>query len=548
MGLVRLLTKERLTLAALLLVHLALLVREAAVTGVTTDEPNHILAGHFFWQGGKVYHVPDLAPLLKIVTGWTPRAFSLDIPDHPRWQSKDEWGAAAAWSVDLRDPFYQRITLLSRLPVLLFPLATVLLIWRWARQFSGPAGALLAAAIFAFEPTALGHGALVKNDVAAALAYLGFWFAAWRYWRQPTWTAVIWLAAATLAGVLAKLSLIILTGIAPVLLLARHWRRFPLYFPLFTAILYAGLCTAYQWDVHLVHPLDMAVLAADPKIPWLFTGIGRIFQWLPVPRYFWEGCVGLFWSAADRPPIYLLGSVRHTADPWYFLIAMAVKTPVAFQALFLAAGVYCVARRDALAAFLMIPPTLYIGLASLSGHQLGIRLILPALPFAALMAARLAVHWRRFVIAAVALGAIESLTYFPHGIAFFNIAAGGPANGLRYLADSNLDWGQDLPALRDWARKNNVKGFRLAYFGADTPWRYFTGEDILSTPPPWNDALAKGQTVLKPEPGLYAISATLLPGHFFQPKYENYYQFFRSQTPVARIGYSIYIYEVRPTQ
>ena len=66
--------KELLLLSALLLVLSSLLVREAAATGVTMDEPNHMLGAHFFWGGDKVYHVPDLAPLLKIVTGWVPRA------------------------------------------------------------------------------------------------------------------------------------------------------------------------------------------------------------------------------------------------------------------------------------------------------------------------------------------------------------------------------------------------------------------------------------------------------------------------------------------
>ena len=450
MGLGNLFTKERLALSGLLFILLALLVREAATTGVTMDEPNHMLGAHFFWGGDKVYHVPDLAPLLKITTGWVPRAFGLEIADHPRWQSKDEWASAAAWAVDLKDPFYQRLTFLFRLPALLFSLATVLLIWRWGRAIGGGMAALIAAAIFAFEPTALGHGALVKNDVAAAMGYLAFWYAAWRYWESPSWRTVSWLAAATLLGVFAKLSLIILAGIGPVILLARQWRRFPQHFALFVAILYLGLCTAYQWNVRLLHPVEIVHKWADPKVPWLFTAVGQIFQWLPVPAYFWQGCIGLFWSSADRPPIYLLGTVRHTADPWYFLIALAVKVPVAYQLLFLAAAVYTIRKRDALSVFLLLPPVLYIALASMTGHQLGIRLILPALPFAALMAARVAVEHRRFVLVALLLGAGESLYYYPHGIAFFNALAGGPANGLHYLADSNLDWGQDLPALREY--------------------------------------------------------------------------------------------------
>ncbi len=538
---------ERLILGAIVLLMTALLVREAAATGVTMDEPNHMLGAHFYWDGGKVYHVPDLAPLLKIVTGWTPKAFGLAIPPatDARWQTKDEWGAAAGWAVDLKDPFYRRLTLAMRLPVLLFPLATVLLLWRWGRAIGGAAGGLAAAAVFAFEPTALGHGALVKNDVAAALGYLVFWYAAWRHWQRPSWGTVALLAGATLLAVTAKLSMIILAGIGPLVLLARQWRRFPQHFLFFAVLLYVGLCAAYQWNVRLLHPVEIVHKWADPKVPWLFTAVGQIFQWLPVPSYFWQGCVGLFWSAADRPPIYLLGTVRHTADPLYFLIALAVKVPVALQLLFVAAGVWCAWRRDALAFFLLFPPLLYVALASLSGHQLGIRLILPALPFGALLAARAMADWRRVVTVAVLLGAAESLWYFPHGIAFFNLWAGGPANGLRYLADSNLDWGQDLPALKEWAVRNNATGFRLAYFGADTPWRHFTDKQIVSTPPPWNDELAKGQKILRPEPGVYAISATLLPGHFFRAPYEDYYKFFRERRPDARAGWSIYIYDLR---
>ena len=35
----------------------------------------------------------------------------------------------------------------------------------------------------------------------------------------------------------------------------------------------------------------------------------------------------------------------------------------------------------------------------------------------------------------------------PHNLAFFSDAVGGPGRGHRYLADSNLDWGQDIRTL-----------------------------------------------------------------------------------------------------
>ena len=78
------------------------------------------------------------------------------------------------------------------------------------------------------------------------------------------------------------------------------------------------------------------------------------------------------------------------------------------------------------------------------------------------------------MLAAVAAGAGEMMIYYPHGIAFFNAWAGGPAQGATYLADSNLDWGQELKSLLKWAEANQMPPPRFAYFGADTPWRYFT--------------------------------------------------------------------------
>jgi hypothetical protein len=51
--------------------------------------------------------------------------------------------------------------------------------------------------------------------------------------------------------------------------------------------------------------------------------------------------------------------------------------------------------------------------------------------------------------------------------------------------------------------------------------------------------------VYKPKPGTYAISVNMLLGFFWTPEYENYFQYFREREPVAKAGYSIFIYEVK---
>ena len=44
----------------------------------------------------------------------------------------------------------------------------------------------------------------------------------------------------------------------------------------------------------------------------------------------------------------------------------------------------------------------------------------------------------------------ESVAIRPNYLAYFNQLAGGPSQGYKHLADSSLDWGQDLPALKQW--------------------------------------------------------------------------------------------------
>ncbi|MBM3766246.1 MAG: hypothetical protein FJW32_12730 [Acidobacteria bacterium] len=383
--------------AALAAAMFALQFWQATNGGLTADEPNHILAAHFYWTAPNVFPETDLAPLLKIVTGW--RASQIPPPDDPRWKAHREWIAAGAYFVDLKDPHLHDLTTAFRLPVLIFPLLTLFLIWHWARGDCGPAPALLAAAAFAFEPTALAHGSLVKNDIAAACAYAAFWYAADR-------RNMLLLTLATLVGILAKLSLIILAVIAPVIILTRPQRIKHL--AVFAVTVYAGLCAAYQFDARVLHPVEIQHKFADPAIPYAFTWIARLFQWLPIPAGFWSGCVSLLHSSAERPPIYLNGEIFHQAQPLYFLTALAVKVPIGLL-LAIAAGAIVAVRERRM--FLLFPPLLYIALASLSGHQLGIRLILPALPFGALLVARLAKAHLKTATILIALAAAEdSLT------------------------------------------------------------------------------------------------------------------------------------------
>jgi hypothetical protein len=123
-------------------------------------------------------------------------------------------------------------------------------------------------------------------------------------------------------------------------------------------------------------------------------------------------------------------------------------------------------------------------------------------------------------------------------LAFFNLLVGGPARGDEYLVDSNLDWGQDLKGLKEWMHRQGVATVNLCYFGSADPDYYGIRYSAL----PGNGLLQQGSA---PQlPGYIAISATNLRGVYFPEELRQFYRPLLQQKPVARIGYSIYVYRL----
>jgi hypothetical protein len=366
-----------------------------------------------------------------------------------------------------------------------------------------------------------------------------------------------------LLAVLAKLSLLILIPIAPAIILARHskspshtWRSLGVHLIILAGVAYVGAAAAWQFQISLVTADEIRTLRDNPRIHPAIPAIAQLLRVIPTPAQLRQGAVSLVESNASGAGVYLLGEVYPEGHPLYFLIAIATKVPVPLQLLVCIAIVLLVAdfarRRVAIADGLwLIPPVLYLVLASLSSLQLGVRLVLPALVCLLLWSGRAVEFlWRRRATAVIlclllAWSAARTALQFPNYIAFFNSLAGGSDVGIRYLSDSNLDWGQDLPSLANYLESHPIPKLHLAYFGNDNPYAYLAEERIIQIAPPWNESLVSGPRI-NPEPGYYAISATLLTGQLFQPRFRDYYQAFRESTPIAKAGYSIFIYQVRP--
>jgi hypothetical protein len=132
----------------------------------------------------------------------------------------------------------------------------------------------------------------------------------------------------------------------------------------------------------------------------------------------------------------------------------------------------------------------------------------------------------------------------PHHLAYFNELAGGPAQGHRFLSDSNLDWGQDLRGLKAYMDREELPVVYLSYFGTAPPASYGIRYQFLPSfvenlqQPDLEERLpAKGG------PEMLAISVVNLQGIYLSEDQEAY-RWLKDRRPATTIGYSIYIYDL----
>lgn len=173
--------------------------------------------------------------------------------------------------------------------------------------------------------------------------------------------------------------------------------------------------------------------------------------------------------------------------------------------------------------------------------NIGIRYILPVYPLLFLWTidqAWLCLGARRRLLgltgaALVGLQGFTAWQITPDYLSYFNLLAGGPAGGYRCLVDSNLDWGQDLPALARTLDQLSGKRVLLHYFGTDRPEDY--GIRAVS----WQGVTARQARACD----VLAISATYLSGAYSEGV--DPFRDFRALEPMARAGYSILLYDLR---
>jgi hypothetical protein len=246
---------------------------------------------------------------------------------------------------------------------------------------------------------------------------------------------------------------------------------------------------------------------------------------------------------------YLLGKFAVMGWWYYFPIAALVKMPSA-TLLLLILGLSLAVwrgpwRRISFDFWLLaVPPFVFFATAMVFSHvNTGFRYLLPAVPFLIVLGARLLLAhgparlrsaFVPVLAALVLLLMAESVAIYPHYLAFFNWPSGGPSKGPRYLLDTNLDWGQDLKNLADWAEQNGMVELCLCYFGNAPPEHY----RLVRGPLPRTGDPSEWEKV----DCVVAVSATPLFGLYVP---HEQFAWLRRQKPLTTIGHSIYVYDLR---
>ena len=174
---------------------------------------------------------------------------------------------------------------------------------------------------------------------------------------------------------------------------------------------------------------------------------------------------------------YLMGQGSEHGWWYYFPVALLVKTPIPFLVLLVLSPVVLGRRETWRALAPWAAGIAILGIAMTSSINIGIRHVLPLYPLFAVAAGGAAAAIARRGRAGVALVAILLLwqaggtaAAHPDHLAWFNEIA--RRNPDAWLADSNLDWGQDLLRLSRETRERKIESLRLAYFGTAIPERH----------------------------------------------------------------------------
>lgn len=490
----------------------------------TFDEPAHIACGMEWLEKHSYHYEAQHPPLTRVMTALLPK-----ISGAHGWNKKVMWdeGLAILFSSGNED-----VTLaLARLGTLPFFWIACWITFSCTRWISGKnAAAVLAVFLVTMTPSVLAHAGLATTDMGLTAMLLLAVYSGWRWMEAPAlWRAAVFGASTGLA-VLSKFSaLAFLPSIAIVGLLLWICFERP------RLKLLAGM---------VIQRAPQLVLAVVVGAVVIWAGYLFSFDRVPAPELF-TGIDAVKKHNTTGHLTYLLGAVNTTGWPHFYLVALAVKTPLPILGLGIL-GLALLFSRKQFGTRGWIAPSAALGILIFSSFfsqiRIGSRHVLPvfvAFGIAGGCAAIWLAHLSKgrgpaqgAVALTLVLVAVTSLAAHPNYLAYFNgIVAGKPE---AFLVDSDLDWGQDTKRL---ARKLQELGAKEVSFNQFAPGNL---EKLYGLPP------IRPLDLNGPRPGWNVVGLTAMKLGLFgdtRYAYDPGFQFWpESLQPTEKVGSSYWLF------
>lgn len=541
----------RMAAVALAVLACGLCVSTYRIFGNTWDEPEHIAAGISLVQRGEYLYDNQHPPLARLAAVIGPYLAGVRIGD------PSPFGEAEGRELLYHSPVsYDTVLTLARLGMLPFLLLLFVACWRWMRRWFGQAEALLTLLFLVSTPVILGHAAVVALDVPVTALTMTTLYLLLRWFEQPGLATAVRLGIAGGLAVATKMSAIPFIGVAALTLIGLRLTlsgrvalslRWPQRAGGAALAVGLGLLVAIGvYGPRLVY-LTTPQFAPSNALDFIVGHHGalhelgyRIAARMPVPfgvQMLPTNILGVEWHNTHGHLSYLLGRTALNGWWYFYLVALAVKTPLPLLLLGLIGlgGLLWRGVKQA-SLYTLAPAACFLSIlvfCCLYSHiNIGVRHVLIAYPLLAMGAAwAVAAAWRRWparpvraLLVLLTVWQVSTLvSAYPDYLAYFNALAGDHPEHI--LVDSDLDWGgQDLRRLEKVLAARGVQQLAIGYKG--------TADLSLEPLPP--------HTLLKPNQPVHGwVAITMLTLQENQAGYS----WLSAYTP-QRVGQSFELYNI----
>lgn len=582
--------------AMLLLIMFGLMYFSAKSESNIVDEIAHIPSGYSYITTGDYHLNPEHPPLIKDLAAIPLVLSGVKFP-YDYWRSNDpvinnQWEMGWRFIYQIgNDPDY--ITILARIPMMLVSLLFGFFVYKWAKELYGKKAGIFALILFAFNTNIIAHSRYVTTDLGISAAFFINMYFIYRFLKNPKYRTLFGAAFTFFVVLVTKFSAAVLVptyGIVFLMLLFskgsgdektlltkihdNKWFK-RLYASILSFVIIGLSGIFFMWVFYVLHTINMPAEVQKGLITEsLGTGTGQnillALAGNPVTKPLAQYLLGFVMVASHVQgghDAYFLGMVSNKGWWYYYPVTIAIKTQIPIFILSILSFVFWKweKKKDWFTeTYFWILPVVLLAMGMQGSINLGIRYMLPIYAFIFVAISKIAtmIGFKQFeflwssvknksgktkssilimcstitVTLLLFWYVISGVGTFPYYLSYFNEFVGGYKNGYHYLTDSNVDWGQDVKRLSQWAEKEGIEKIYVDVFPGSMPAKYYLGDRMIE----WHVQNGRPK-------GYFALSATFYQNSRLKKNANDGmdYAWLDGVKPIKNLGGSILIYDLR---